>query len=105
MIVCDVMTKVLDTESFPQNNIAGLISVITFIVLFSQENVQSVERNKQAHTHIHTHTHTYIYTQTHTHTHTHTHTNTQEKQVFVAAFSLTFLIFLKKLKKQVNTCL
>ena len=37
MIVYDVAKKVLDTESFPQHNIAGLISVITFIVLFSQE--------------------------------------------------------------------
>ena len=37
MIVYDVATKVLDTEIFPQGNIAGLISSITFIVLFSQE--------------------------------------------------------------------
>ena len=36
MIVYDVATKVLDTQSFPQHNIAGLISSITFIVLFSQ---------------------------------------------------------------------
>ena len=35
MIVYDVATKVLDTESFPQH-IAGLISGVTF-VLFSQE--------------------------------------------------------------------
>ena len=37
MIVYDVARMVLDTESFPQHNIAGLISGITFIVLFSQE--------------------------------------------------------------------
>ena len=36
MIVYDVATKVLDKESFPQHNIAGLISGITFIVWFSQ---------------------------------------------------------------------
>ena len=32
----DVATKVLDTETFSQGNIAGLISGITFIILFSQ---------------------------------------------------------------------
>ena len=37
MIVYNVATKVLDTEIFPQYDIAGLISGITFIVLFSQE--------------------------------------------------------------------
>ena len=37
MIVYDVVTKVLDTEPFPQHNTAGLISGITFTVLFSQE--------------------------------------------------------------------
>ena len=37
MIVYDVATKVLNTESFPQHSTAGLISGITFIVLFSQE--------------------------------------------------------------------
>ena len=37
MIVYDVATKVLNTESFPQHSIAGLISGITIIVLFSQE--------------------------------------------------------------------
>ena len=37
MTVYDVATKVLDKELFPQHNIAGLISTITFIVLFSQE--------------------------------------------------------------------
>ena len=37
MTVYDVATKVLDTEIFPQDNITGLISGITFIVLFSQE--------------------------------------------------------------------
>ena len=37
MIVYDVVTKVLDTEPFPQHNTAGLISGITFTVSFSQE--------------------------------------------------------------------
>ena len=63
MIVYDVATKVLDTESFPLHNIAGLI---TFIVLFSQD--KPLRWNK-----INTHAHTY----THTHTHTHSHTHTQ----------------------------
>ena len=36
MIFYDVATKALDTESFPQHNVAGLISAITFIVFFSQ---------------------------------------------------------------------
>ena len=36
MIVYDGATKVLDTETFPQHNIAGLISGITVIVLISQ---------------------------------------------------------------------
>ena len=39
MSVYDRATKVLDTESFSQHNIAGLISGITFIVLFSQEKL------------------------------------------------------------------
>ena len=37
MIVYDVAAKDLDTEIFPQHDIAELISGITFIVLFSQE--------------------------------------------------------------------
>ena len=37
MIVYDVATKVIDTEIFPQDYIASLISSITFIVLFSQK--------------------------------------------------------------------
>ena len=37
MTFYDVTTKVLDTEKFPQHNIADLNSGITFIVLFSQE--------------------------------------------------------------------
>ena len=32
-----MVTKVLDTEIFPDHNIAGLISDITFTALFSQE--------------------------------------------------------------------
>ena len=52
MIVYDVATKVLDTELFPQPNIAGLISGITFVVL------QSGETFTVEHTHTHTHTQT-----------------------------------------------
>ena len=60
MIVYDQATKALDTEPFPQNNIAGLISGITYFILFSQEKYF---RWKETHTHTHTHTHTQ-----HTHT-------------------------------------
>ena len=54
MIVYDVAMKVLDTEPFPQHNIAGLISGITFIVLFSQEKhlrCQEINTETQTHTH------------------------------------------------------
>ena len=54
MIVYDVATKVLGTELFPQHNIADLNSVITFIVLFSQEKPLGC---KEINTHTHTHTH------------------------------------------------
>ena len=68
VIVYDVTTKVLDTESFPQHNIAGLI---TFIVLFSQEKpLRWNEINTHTQTHTHTHTHTRIYVYTHTYTQT-----------------------------------
>ena len=58
MIVYDVETKVLDTESFPQRNIAGL-----YIWQYIHCSVQSgeaftVDGNTHTHTHIHTHTHT-----------------------------------------------
>ena len=39
MIDYDVASKVLDTEMFTQGKIAGLISGITFNVLFSQEKL------------------------------------------------------------------
>ena len=51
MIVCDVATKVLGTELFPQHSIADLISVIAFIFLFSQEKPSPW---KEINTHIHT---------------------------------------------------
>ena len=63
MIVCDVATKVLDTEIFPQGNIAGLISGITFIILFGQEKPlrwKKINTYTHKHTHTHTHTHTHI---------------------------------------------
>ena len=55
MIVYDVMAKALDTESFPQQNIADLISGMTFVVLLSQETPL---RWKEINPHTHTHTHT-----------------------------------------------
>ena len=91
MIVYDVATKVLDAEVFPLQNIADLISGITFIVLFSQVKSFTVKENKHKDnhpttTHPHTHIHTntlciYAHTQTHnTHTahtlkHKYTHTH------------------------------
>ena len=51
MIVYDVATRVLDTESFPQHSITGLISSITFVVLLIQEKGNAVEGNKHTHTH------------------------------------------------------
>ena len=50
MIVYDVEMKVLDTKKFPQRNIAGLTSGITFIVLFQSEEAFTVEGNKNTHT-------------------------------------------------------
>ena len=64
MIVYDVAAKVFDTESFPQHNIVGLISGITFIVLFSQEKHLRWKK-------INTHTHTRARARTHAHTQTH----------------------------------
>ena len=58
MIVYDMVMHVLDTKWFPQHNIAGLISGITFIVLFQLGEASTVEGNKHTHTHLHTHTHT-----------------------------------------------
>ena len=80
MIIYDVVTKVLDTESFPQHNIAGLISGNTFVLSLSQEKPLRWEEiythaytctRAHTHTHIHTHTHTHTHTNTYTHTHTH----------------------------------
>ena len=48
------VTKVLDTEIFPDHNIAGLISGIAFIVLFSQEKPLQWKE-------IYTHTYTFIF--------------------------------------------
>ena len=52
MIFYDMATKVLDTESFPQHIIAGLMSGIIFILLFSQEKPL---RLKEINTHTQTH--------------------------------------------------
>ena len=62
MIVYDVVTKVLDTESFPQHNNTGLISGIRF-VLFSQEKRL---RWKEMITHTHARARARTHTQTHT---------------------------------------
>ena len=68
MIVYDMTTKAFDIKSFPQHNIAGLISGNTFIVLFSQEKPlwwkEITHTHTHKHTHTHTHTHIYIYTHT-----------------------------------------
>ena len=77
MIVYDVATKVLDEEVFPLQNIADLISGITFIVLFSQAKSFTVKGNKHKDTHPHTHMHTNTLCIMHTHKHTtHTRHNT-----------------------------
>ena len=69
-IVYEVARKVLDTEVFPQHNIAGLISGITFVVLFSQEKPLWWKKiNTYTYTHIHTHTHTHTLSHTDTQTH------------------------------------
>ena len=83
MIVYDVATKVLDTESFPRHNIAGLISGITFIVLFSQEKPLLWKE---------TNTHTHTQTQTHTHTHTHTHTRKELEIAYVIVGPLNMTV-------------
>ena len=51
MVVYDMVMNVLDTRWFPQHNIAGLISGITFIVLFQSGEASTVEGNKHTHTH------------------------------------------------------
>ena len=59
MIVYNVPTKVLDTEIFPQDKIAGLISGITFILSFQSGEAFTVKGNKHTYTHAHTHTRTH----------------------------------------------
>ena len=51
MIVYDMVMNVLDRKWFPQHNIAGLISGITFIVLLQSGEACTVEGNKHTHTH------------------------------------------------------
>ena len=51
MIVYDMVMNVLDTKWFPQHNIAGLISGITFVVLFQSGEASTVEGNTHTHTH------------------------------------------------------
>ena len=50
MIVYDVAMKIPETKQFPQHNIAGLISGITF-VLFQSGEASMVGGNKHTHTH------------------------------------------------------
>ena len=67
MIVYDVAKKLIDTELFPEHNIADLNSDIF---------VQSREAfTVKGNTHTHTHTHARARARAHTHTHTHTHTH------------------------------
>ena len=75
MIVYDVTTKELGTESFPQHNITGLISGITFIFLLRQEKPLQCKK-------------TDTHTNTHTHTHTHAHTYTLSRVMWISYFSL-----------------
>ena len=63
MIVFDREIKVLDTEIFPQHNIADLNSGIT-LVLFSQER-PLWWKGINTHTHTHTHTHARACMRTH----------------------------------------
>ena len=49
MIVSDMVMNVLDTKGFPQHNIAGLISGITF-VLFQSGEASTVEGNTHTYT-------------------------------------------------------
>ena len=58
MIVFEVETKVIDTETFPQHTIVDLNSGFTIIVLFSQEKPLRLKE-------INTHTHIYTHTLTH----------------------------------------
>ena len=92
MIVYDVAMKVLDTGSFPQHNIAGLISGITFIFLLSREKpLWWKEINTYTHTHTHTHTHT-----PHAHTHTQNREDSQLHKLFKKAhISHKYLLALK----------
>ena len=53
MIVYDMVMNVLDIKWFPQHNIPGLISGITF-VLFQSGEASTVEGNEHTHTHTHT---------------------------------------------------
>ena len=76
MMTYDRAKKVLDAEQFPQHNIAGLISGITFIVLFCFSQEKPL-RWKKIHTQTDTHTHTYTHTQTQTQTQTHKHQRNQ----------------------------
>ena len=51
VIVYDMVMNVLDTKWLPQHNIVGLISGITFSVLFQSGEASTVEGNKHTHTH------------------------------------------------------
>ena len=49
MIDYDMVMNILDTKWFPQHNIAGLLSGITFIVLLQSGEASTVEGNKHTH--------------------------------------------------------
>ena len=91
MIAYDVATKLLDTESFPQHNIAGLISGITFIVLFSTTPLSWKK------THTQTHTHACMHPPTHPHPHPHPHPHTHTTVTTLVNKILTGIIILRTL--------
>ena len=79
MVCYDVARKVLDTEAFPQHNIAGLIPDITFIILFSHEKPLRWKEIK--------------------HTHTHTHTKNTKHDRSIGSERINYILFIVLLKK------
>ena len=85
VIAYDVVTKVLDSEIFPQHTIADL-KLWHYIYCFVQSGEaftvkENAHTHKHTHTNTHTRTHTHTYTCTHTHTYTQTHTHTHATHI------------------------
>ena len=74
VIAYDVVTKVLDSEIFPQHTIADL-KLWYYIYCFVQSG-EAITVKENTHTHTHTQTHTYTHAHTHTYTHIHMHAHT-----------------------------